>query len=147
MAAPPPFFQKELTAMKLALTLLVALTVAGSALAAPKNATITIRHQVRGCHSWSLDGKMWQAKQSITLVRGAVLTVVDNDVMPHKLIQLHGPKAVISGAAMAHMGASTHAGFPVKGTYVFTTKAGEDYMKGVKTVGEDNVLKLVVKVV
>jgi hypothetical protein len=133
--------------MKLALTLLIALTVAGSALAAPNNATITIRHQTRGCHSWSLDGKTWRASQSITLVRGAVLTVVDNDVMPHKLIQLHGPKATVTGAAMRHMGASARAGFPVKGTYVFTTKAGEDYMKGVKTVGEDNVLKLVVKVV
>jgi hypothetical protein len=133
--------------MKLALTLLIALAVAGSALAAPNNATITIKHQTRGCHSWSLDGKTWRASQSITLVRGAVLTVVDNDVMPHKLIQLHGPKATLTGTSMKHMGATAHAGFPVKGTYVFTTKAGEDYMKGVKTVGEDNVLKLVVKVV
>jgi hypothetical protein len=133
--------------MKLALTLLIALAVAGSALAAPNNATITIRHQTRGCHSWSLDGKTWRASQSITLVRGAVITVIDNDVMSHQLIQLHGPKALLTGAAMKHMGASAHAAFPVKGTYVFTTKAGEDYMKGIKTVGEDNVLKLVVKVV
>jgi hypothetical protein len=133
--------------MKLAITMLVALAVAGTALAAPNNATITIKHQTRGCHSWSLDGKTWRASQSITLVRGAVLTVVDNDVMPHKLIQLHGPKAVLTGASMKHMSASAHVGLPVKGTYVFTTKAGEDYMNGVKTVGEDNVLKLVVKVV
>jgi hypothetical protein len=48
---------------------------------------------------------------------------------------------------MKHMSASADVGFPSKGTYVFTTKAGEDYLKGVKTVGEDNVLKLVVKVV
>jgi hypothetical protein len=32
-------------------------------------------------------------------------------------------------------------------TYIFTTKAGEDYMKGVKTSGEDNILRLVVTVV
>ena len=132
--------------MKFALAVLVALTVAGSALAAPKTATLTIKHQTRGCHSWSLDGKTWHASQSITLARGAVLTVVDNDVMPHKLILVSGPKAAVAGAAMKHMLASAHLGFPVKGTYVFTTKAGEDYMMGVKTIGEDNVLKLVVKV-
>lgn len=134
--------------MKIALPIVVAfaLAVAGSALATRNNATITIRHELHGCHSWSLNGKTWAPSQALTLVRGGVLTVVDNDVMPHTLIQLHGPKAVITGAAMKHMASSSHVGFPVKGTYVFTTKAGEDYTKGIKTIGEDNVLKLVVKV-
>ena len=72
--------------------------------------------------------------------------MVNNDVMPHKLIQLHGPKALLTGASMKHMSASAHVVFPVKGTYVFRTKAGEDYMKGVKTVGEDNVLTMKVVV-
>jgi len=134
--------------MKLALTALVALALAGSAFAAaPNNATITIKHPTRGCHTWSLDGKTWSATQSVTLVRGGVLTVVDNDVMPHKLIQLRGPKAALAGVSMNHMGAAAHAAFPAKGTYVFITRAGEDYTKGVKTVGEDNVLRLVVRVV
>jgi hypothetical protein len=124
----------------------VALALAGSALATRNNATITIKHQTRGCHSWSLDGKTWRASQSLTLVRGGVLTVVDNDVMPHKLIQVSGPKALLSGTAMKHLGASAHVGFPVRGTFVFKTRAGEDYMTGVKTIGEDNILKLVVKV-
>jgi hypothetical protein len=135
--------------MKLVITMLVALAVAGSALAAPNNATLTIKHQTRGCHNWSFDGKTWHASQSVTLVRGGVLTVVDNDVMSHKLIQVSGPKALLSNRTgmMGHMGASTHVAFPTRGTYVFKTRAGEDYMKGIKTVGEDNVLKLVVKVV
>ena len=47
---------------------------------------------------------------------------------------------------MKRMGAIAHVTFSAKGTYVFTTKPGEDYMTGVKTTGEDNVLKLVVKV-
>jgi hypothetical protein len=132
--------------MKLALTMLVALAVAGSAVAATNNATLTIRHQTHGCHSWSFDGKTWLATQTITLVRGGVLTVIDNDVMSHKLIQVSGPKAILTGAAMRHMSSSAHVGFSAKGTYVFKTRAGEDYMKGIKTVGEDNVLKLVVKV-
>jgi hypothetical protein len=133
--------------MKLALTMLVALAVAGSAVAATNNATLTIQHKTHGCHNWTLDGgKTWHVTQSITFVRGAVLTVVDNDVMSHKLIQVSGPKATLVGAAMKHMGATAHVAFKVKGTYVFKTQAGEDYMKGIKTIGEDNVLKLVVKV-
>ncbi len=31
-------------------------------------------------------------------------------------------------------------------TTIVKTKAGEDYMKGMKTIGEDNVLRLVVTV-
>jgi hypothetical protein len=132
--------------MKLALAFILSLVVAGSALASSGNPTLTIRHQLHGCHSWSFDGKSWHASQSTTIARGGVLTVVDNDVMPHKLVQVSGPKALLTGAAMKHMGASAHVVFGAKGTYVFTTKVGEDYMKGVKTVGEDNVLRLVVKV-
>ena len=132
--------------MKLALATLVALAFAGAAVAAPNSATITIKHQTRGCHTWSLDGKTWRATQSITLVQGGTLAVIDNDVMPHKLVQLSGPKAVLARTSMTHIGATAYVGFRLKGTYVFTTRAGEDYMKGVKTIGEDNVLKLVVKV-
>jgi hypothetical protein len=44
------------------------------------------------------------------------------------------------------MGATTTVKFLHPGTYVFTTKPGEDYMKGVKTTGEDNVLTLKVVV-
>ena len=133
--------------MKLALAILIALVVAGSALAAPNNATLTIKHQTHGCHNWSFNGTSWHPSQAITVVRGGVITIVNNDVMPHKLIQLSGPKATVTGLTMSHMHASSHVAFPVKGTYVFKTRAGEDYTKGIKTTGEDNVLKLVVKVV
>jgi hypothetical protein len=47
---------------------------------------------------------------------------------------------------MNHMGATATVSFARAGTYVFKTKVGEDYMAGVKTVGEDNVLRLTVKV-
>lgn len=134
--------------MKLALTALVALALAGSALAAPRSATLTIRHQVRGCHSWSFNGSSWKASQAITLAKGATLKVVDNDVMPHKLVQLSGPKATLTHSAMAHMGATATARLLSRGTYVFKTRAGEDYpmMMKMKTIGEDNVLRLVVTV-
>jgi hypothetical protein len=118
----------------------------GSALASSNSAALTIRHQTHGCHSWSLDGKTWHATQALALHRGGTIAVINNDVMPQTLLKLSGPKATLVRAHMTHSGATALVGFSAKGTYVFTTKAGEDYMKGIKTTGEDNVLRLVVKV-
>src|SRR6266508_2909288 len=67
--------------------------------------------------------------------------VIDNDVMPHKLVQLAGPAAKLISPAMNHMSAQAKIVFAKSGTFRFTTKAGEDYpnMTGMKTMGEDNV--------
>jgi hypothetical protein len=130
---------------------------------APTQAAIQIRHQVKGCHAWSVNGGPFRAAQALRLAPGAKLTITDNDVMTHQLIRTGGPRVtytlVAPGAAstgmmkmpyptgvMPHMGAALRVTFPSKGVYTFTTKAGEDYMKGIKTTGEDNVLKLVVTV-
>jgi plastocyanin len=111
------------------------------------SATITIRHQARGCHSWSVNGNAYRAGQSLRLAPGGTVTFVNNDVMPHTLIQTSGPAAKFIGqAAMSHIGASLRIVFAKPGLYVFKTKAGEDYMKGIKTIGEDNVLRLAVTV-
>ena len=108
---------------------------------------MTIRHQLRGCHSWSVNGGAYKPSQSVTLTKGATLTIVNNDVMPHKLVKVSGPALdARSSANMNHAGATTHVKFAKAGVYTFTTKAGEDYMKGIKTIGEDNVLKLKVTV-
>ena len=115
--------------------------------AAPKTATVTIRHEVKGCHAWSVNGGVFGASQSVTLARGGSIRFTNNDVMSHALIKLSGPAVRMANAgAMNHMGATTTVSFARAGTYVFKTKAGEDYMAGVKTVGEDNVLRLTVKV-
>ena len=44
------------------------------------------------------------------------------------------------------MGSKVTVRFRTAGTYVFGTKPGEDYMKGIKTTGEDNVLTLKITV-
>ena len=113
---------------------------------APKAAAIMIRHQTRGCHAWSLNGGPFGVALEVRLARGGAITIVDNDVMPHKLIQLAGPKAKLITPAMKHMSAQAKVVFAKKGTYRFTTKPGEDYMKGMKTTGPDNVLRLTVTV-
>jgi hypothetical protein len=132
------------------------------AASAPGHSSLVIRHQLRGCHSWSVSGGPFAANQTVALHRGGWLTVTNNDVMPHKLVKTSGPvvslrnlKTPMMGMGfrghfgpgmMAHMGAKVKVTFSHAGVYRFTTKAGEDYMAGMKTVGEDNVLHLTVKV-
>ena len=56
-----------------------------------------------------------------------------------------GPGSVRAGM-MSGMGAATRVVFARPGVYRFTTRPGEDYMAGVKTVGPDNTLRLTVVV-
>jgi plastocyanin len=132
----------------IASTVLAAAALAGSAGAVtPTQHRVTIRHQVQHCHSWSVDNGPFRAHLDVSLPVGGTLTLTNNDVMSHRLIQQSGPRAVLHGSpALAHIGATLKVTFPRAGAYRFTTKAGEDYMKGVKTTGEDNVLTMSVVV-
>jgi len=117
--------------------------------AAHDTASLTIRHQMHGCHAWSYNGGAFKASQSVTLHRGATLLVTDNDIMPHKLVQVAGPTLRLPASASMHkLGATTQVVFAKAGVYKFTTKAGEDYkaFASMKTIGEDNVLRLTVRV-
>src|ERR687887_349895 len=106
-----------------ALAIAMAGVLAGSALASSPQATLTIRHQLRGCHAWSFNGGAYKASLKIRLARGTALQVVDNDLMPHKLVQLAGPKANLISPAMKHMSAQAKLIFAGKGTYKFKTRA------------------------
>ena len=66
--------------------------------------------------------------------------------MPHKLVLTSGPALRIAPATLGHMGALVKVTFARAGVYHFVTKAGEDYpaMADMKTIGEDNVLRLTV---
>jgi hypothetical protein len=119
-----------------------------AAAAAPAgHLSLVIRHQLRGCHSWAVNGGAFDAQQAVALRRGGSITITNNDVMPHRLMEKSGPTARLSGPPlMGHMGAMVKLTFPRPGSYRFTTKAGEDYVRGIKTIGEDNVLLLTVTV-
>jgi plastocyanin len=150
---------------KSAVPMLAALVSAGAIIATGASAsggsTLVIRHQLKGCHSWSANGDSYKPTQAIKLQHGASLSVINNDVMPHKLVETSGPavkitrlavgmgmgmKGTFPPAMLARMGSSSKVTFTKPGVYKFTTKVGEDYMSGVKTVGEDNVLRLTVTV-
>jgi plastocyanin len=114
----------------------------------PASAKVLIQHQMRGCHAWSVNGGAFSVSRTARLAVGGSVTFTDNDIMPHKVVLTSGPAVkFVHGAAMTKMGASVKVLFPKAGTYRFTTKAGEDY-KGItmKTIGEDNVLRLTVTV-
>lgn len=116
--------------------------------AVPSKSMITIRHQLRGCHTWSVNGGTYRAALKTTLARGGTIVFVNNDVMPHKLVRTSGPAVRhIGRLAMSHMSASVRVTFPNAGVYRFVTKPGEDYAgMHMKTIGEDNVLRLTVRV-
>lgn len=122
------------------------LTAAASATAAPPSLQVTIRHQLHGCHAWSVDGSAFRPTQRVATAPGTTLTFTDDDVMPHRLVQLAGPKVTLRTADMHTMGATASLQLYARGRYVFGTKPGEDYMSGMKTIGADNVLRLVVTV-
>jgi plastocyanin len=136
------------TVIALSDVVVLATAVVSVGAAAPANhARVTIRHQTMHCHAWALNSGPYAAHLDTRVAVGGTLTVTNNDVMPHRLIEKSGPTAVLSSSSsMSHVGAKLKMTFPRAGTYIFTTRAGEDYTKGVKTTGEDNVLTLKVVV-
>ena len=109
---------------------------------------VLIKHQTHGCHAWSVNGGAFGASRSARAEIGGLVTFINNDIMPHKLIFTSGPAVKFVGKPMMnHMGAMVKVSFTRAGTYRFTTKPGEDYMgMAQKTTGEDNVLHLTVTV-
>jgi plastocyanin len=141
--------QRKLKIRGAALTLAaLSALVVSSAAPAGGTGTITIRHQTRGCHSWSFNSGPFKATQSITVKAGTVLRFTNNDVMPHRLVQAAGPKLRLAHPSMIKMASSATVKLTQRGVYRFTTKPGEDYAWAgtMKTVGEDNVLHLTVRV-
>lgn len=126
-------------------------------------ATVLIRHQVAHCHAWSVNGGPYAADHRLALTRGGTITFINNDVMPHRLLELAGPARVTmrngstmpmgqsmhgtrAPGVMRGMGSTTAITLTKAGVYHFRTRAGEDYMRGFTTTGEDNVLTLTVTV-
>ena len=135
--------------MKWMLTATVAAALLlGASAQAGSSTTLTIRHQVLGCHAWSVNGGPYKATQVAQIRRGSTIKLTNNDAMPHKLIKTSGPSIIGHGLNMNHMMSTASVKFTHAGVYIFKTKAGEDY-KGMHmppTKGKDNVLKLTVTV-
>jgi plastocyanin len=131
----------------ISITAFAALALAVTAQAGTSS-SVTIRHQMRGCHTWSVNGGAYKASRTMRVTRGSSVTFTNNDVMPHTLIKTKGHAVTMRHAKMRHMGATAKVVFTHAGVYKFATKAGEDYptMRWMKTVGDDNTLRLTVRV-
>ena len=133
-----------------------------SAAPPPDSASMLIRHQLRGCHTWALNGGAYRAELDVRLARGGSVTITNNDPMVHKLIRTQGPAVrmrtmphqhmkmvglhrVTGPGVMNHMGAALRVTFPRAGTYRFTTEDLGDYFE-LESLGHHNHLKLVVRV-
>src|SRR2546428_13215901 len=68
--------------------------------------TITISHEMRGCHAWAINNGSVRPSLAVKVKAGTVLKFVNNDVMPHKLVQTSWPKLRLGRAKMNHIGAS-----------------------------------------
>jgi plastocyanin len=117
-------------------------TANASTSSAPQDVSVVIRHQKRHCHAWSYNGDAYAADQLAKLSVGDSITVTNNDVMSHKLVELTGPAATLTTPAMDKTGATSTITFAKPGTYMLGTKPGEDYTKGIVTTGADNVLRI-----
>jgi plastocyanin len=134
---------KKTTMLAVATALVAVAPAAGGS-----TTTITINHEMRGCHMWQVGSGKLSPTLKVTLAKGTTLRFVNNDIMPHKLRQLAGPKLALVHANMNQLSAVSTTKLTRSGTYRFTTKPGEDYklFAGHKTIGEDYVLRLTVRV-
>ncbi len=114
--------------------------------AAPKRATVTIRHQTHGCNTWSVNGGPYKASQVVRLARGGTLTVINNDTNSIRLVHKGGPGVQLIRPNMNRPGARATVVFSKPGTHRFVGKAGEEFVTGVKTHGEEFTLRLTVVV-
>jgi plastocyanin len=125
-----------------------AAVVAVAPASAGSAATITISHQMKGCHMWQVGSGKPTPNLTVTVKAGTALRFVNDDIMPHRLIQSGGRAVTLVRPNMNRLSAESIVKLARKGTYRFTTKPGEDYkmFAGHKTIGEDYVLRLTVHV-
>jgi hypothetical protein len=120
--------------------------VASSAAARPAHGTaLRILHVQKGCHTWST-GKLKAPALKLSLRRGGVIDIHNQDVDAHRLVQVAGPKAKLMQATMM-MNGRGHIMFSKPGVYRFKTKVVEmEGMPEIETSGPDQNLVLTVTV-
>ena len=105
-------------------------------------AALTIVHIVRGCHNWT-NGKVIAEKADVSLRSGGRLTILNQDVDLHKVVQMGGPR-IATGKAFG-INKSFTLRFAKPGLYRFMTVTSEmPGMPEMKTIEPDYRLILVV---
>lgn len=109
-----------------------------------RKASLTIIHVQKGCHVFSSStGKAATVKR--TIARGGSVTIRNQDIDGHKLVQTRGPVKLSLRALKMNDRAVLR--FTKSGIYAFTTKTFElAGMPETMTMGMDNTLRLTVVV-
>jgi hypothetical protein len=121
-----------------------ALIAANTVAAGAVTKRVAIVHVQKGCHVWSV-GALKTASLTLSLHRGDRLTVLNQDLDMHKLVQVSGPST--NAGAFMMMNQRVALRFTKAGLYRFHTRVAD--MRGmpeVKTIGPDNKLVLTVRV-
>ena len=107
---------------------------------------MSIVHVVRGCHVWTLGAKQVGATTAISVKPGTRLTLRISCPMDFDLRQTAGPKVALGGQRLV-AGSTRTIVFRKGGVYRFVAKNVQSSEEiGLQTLGEDNVLKLTVRV-
>lgn len=110
-----------------------------------KSASLTIVHVQKGCHVWVKNGKQ-SANLRIPLARGGRLSVLNQDIDGHKLVEVAGPAKLKLPTSM-QMNGRTILTFPATGVYQLDASTFQlKGMPDVKTTGADNALRLTIVV-
>jgi hypothetical protein len=135
--------------LRLALVLILAAALSAASSAAATQAptiALSIVHYVRGCHVWSAPSRVLGPTTVITVKPGTRLKIRVSCPMDFDVRQIAGPRLALGGARW-YTGATRALVFRKLGVYKLVAKNVQTSDEaGLETLGEDNVLRLTVRV-
>jgi hypothetical protein len=111
-----------------------------------RTVSMSIVHVVRGCHVWALGAKQLSAKTVVRVKPGTKLKLRITCPMDFDIVQVSGPKLRLGGARF-YTGSTRVIVFRKAGLYKFVAKNVQTSEEvGLQTLGEDNLLRLTIRV-
>lgn len=124
----------------------VARTTAVSVSSRVSTVSMSIVHVLRGCHVWALGPKQLGPTAAITVKPGTKLKLRVTCPMDFDLVQTAGPKVAL-GDRRFYAGSTRVITFRKAGLYRFAAKNVQTSDEiGLETLGDDNALRLTVRV-
>lgn len=107
---------------------------------------MSIVHVLRGCHVWALGSKQLGPTAIVTVKPGTKLKLRVNCPMDFEIVQTAGPKVAL-GDPRFYTGSTRVIVFKKAGVYRFVgTNLQTSDEVGLETLGDDNSLKLTIRV-
>lgn len=108
--------------------------------------SMSIVHVVRGCHVWALGPRQLGPVSTVSVAPGTRLKLRIDCPMDFDLVQVAGPKIAL-GAPRFATGSTRVIVFRKAGTYRFVARNVQTSDEvGLETLGDDNALRLTVRV-